>query len=272
MKSGSGSKRIHVGIGGWTYAPWRSEFYPPGLAQARELEYASSRLGAIEINATYYRSFQAASFAKWHDATPDGFIFSLKAPRFATHRKNLAQAGESVERFMQSGLSALGEKLGPIVWQLPPGKVFDAEDVSAFFSMLPRELDGQQVRHVLDARHRSFMSADYLNLARQHRVATVFTDADAYPSFADLTADLIYVRLMRCEEAIKTGYAPDALERWAQRAQMWADGGEPTDLPRVMSPEGGSSRPRPVFVFFINGAKLRAPAAACELQRCLAGG
>jgi uncharacterized protein YecE (DUF72 family) len=248
-------------VGGWTFEPWRGNFFPPGLPHSRELEYASRRLSAIEVNGTYYGTLKPASFKKWHDETPDGFVFSLKASRYATNRRVLAEAGESIQRFTESGIGELGDKLGPIVWQFMPGKVFEAGDFEAFLALLPKQVDGRALRHVVDVRHESFMSSDYLALARRYRVATVFTDADKFPSFADLTADFAYARLMMSEAGLETGYEEGALDAWAERARQWAAGGAPADLP-ALEEAPAQGKPRDVFVYFINGAKERAPAAA----------
>lgn len=255
---------IRVGVGGWTYAPWRDNFFPKGLPQSQELEYASRHLGAIEINGTYYRTQTPASFAKWRDETRAGFVFSVKASRYATNQRVLANAGESVERFVGSGLAELGDKLGPLVWQFMPTKKFDPEDFEAFLNLLPRSVGGLKLRHVMDVRHESFMSPGYLELARKHKVATVCADSDEYPSFADLTGDFVYARLMRAEPKVKTGYEEKSLDRWAERAQAWVAGDEPTDLPRV-DPAPAAKKPREVFMYFISGAKERAPAAAMAL-------
>ena len=255
--------RIRAGIGGWTYAPWRSNFYPAGLVQRRELEYASRHVTAIEVNGTFYGAQKPATYAAWRAETPDGFVFSLKAPRYATERNALAGAGSTIKGFIFGGLAELGDRLGPINWQLPERKVFDRDDVSAFFDLLPRELDGLRLRHVIEVRDASFACVEYVELARQHAVATVFTDSPEYPSFADVTSDFVYARL-RCSEAMQaTGYAPAALDAWARRAREWARGSEPDDLPRVAPPS--NSGERDVFVYFINGAKERAPAAAMAL-------
>jgi uncharacterized protein YecE (DUF72 family) len=256
--------RIRCGIGGWTYEPWRGNFYPAGLAHSKELGYASRQLTAIEVNATYYSTFKPATFAKWHDETPTGFVFSLKANRFATNRKVLAEAGSSIERFMDSGVSELGAKLGPIVWQFMPTKAFDAADFEAFLKLLPAKAGGVALRHALDVRHASFMTPRYLALARKYKCATVFTDSDDYPSFADLTGPFVYARLMRTQSKFKTGYPPKAISRWALAAQTWAKGGEPDDLPHVQAP-GIKTKPRDVFMFFISSAKEKAPAAAMAL-------
>lgn len=262
---GSVASGIRVGIGGWTYEPWRNNFYPEGLSQSQELPYASERLTAIEINGTYYRLQTPKTFAKWRDDTPEHFMFSLKAPRYATNRRVLAEAGEAIEAFVGSGLAELGDKLGPIVWQFAPTKAFDADDFEAFMQLLPRQAGRRELRHVLDVRHPSFMVPDYLALARRHRLATVFADSDEYPSFADITGDFVYARLMRGQARLKAGYGPQALDQWARHAQTWAEGGDPDDLPRIEPPTAAAGARRDVFMFFINGAKERAPAGAMAL-------
>ena len=261
------SNNIRVGVGGWTFEPWRDNFFPKGLAHAKELEYASRQLTAIEVNGTYYSTMKPASFKKWHDETPDDFMFSVKANRFATNRRVLGEAAESIARFTGSGLGELGQKLGPLVWQFMPTKQFDAEDFEAFLALLPKEADGHKLRHVMDVRHDSFKVPEYLALARKYHCATVFADSDKFPSFADLTADFVYARLMKSEEKIATGYAPDALDQWAAAARTWANGSEPDNLPRVepRGKAGKAGKARDVFVFFINGAKERAPAGAQAL-------
>lgn len=262
--------RVRVGIGGWTYAPWRDNFYPAKLVQRRELEYASRALTAIEVNGTYYGAQKPATYAKWRAETPDGFVFSLKAPRYATDRRVLAEAGRSVSDFVEGGLAELGDRLGPINWQFAPTKAFDAADFGAFLEQLPRTLDGRALRHVVEVRHPSFQCAQYVELARRHGVATVFTDSPKYPSFADLTGDFVYARLMRSEPGQSSGYPAAALDRWAARAEAWATGAEPDDLPRVLAPAPAATA-RDVFVYFINGAKERAPHAAMGLLKRLRG-
>ena len=259
-----GGSRIRVGVGGWTYEPWRNNFFPEGLPHSRELEYASRQLTAIEVNGTYYGTLKPASFKKWHDETPADFVFSLKASRYATNRRVLADAGESITRFVESGISELGQKLGPIVWQFMPGKVFEPQDFEAFLALLPASVDGQTLRHVVDVRHESFMTPEYLALARRYRVATVFADAEKFPSFADLSGDFVYARLMQSDAALATGYADAALDAWAERARRWAAGDAPADLPSLEAPANHCA-PRDVFVYFINGAKEQAPAAAMAL-------
>jgi uncharacterized protein YecE (DUF72 family) len=257
-----------VGIGGWTFEPWRGSFYPPGLPHSRELQHASRVLTAIEINGTYYSTQSPRSFARWRDETPDDFVFSLKANRFATNRRVLAGAGESVQRFIGSGIAELGPKLGPIVWQFAPTKQFDPADFGAFLALLPDQVDGLPLRHVMDVRHPSFMVPAYLALARRHRCATVFTDSDKFPSFADVTGEFVYARLMRSQAECATGYAGEVLGRWADVARDWARGMTPAGAPLV-EPAQDSGQARDVFVFFINGAKERAPAAAQALTGLL---
>lgn len=260
---------IRVGVGGWTYAPWRANFFPEGWPQHRELEYAAQRLTAIEINGTYYRTQKPESFAKWRDETPADFVFSVKASRYATNQRVLADAGEAVERFVNSGIAELGTKLGPIVWQFMATKRFDPVDFEAFLGMLPAQVDGLPLRHAMDVRHASFMAPEYLALARRYKVATVFADSDEYPSFADLTGDFVYARLMRTQAELDTGYPPAALADWAAHAKAWAGGAEPAALPRVEPPT--AAKKRDVFMFFISGAKERAPAAALALLERLGG-
>jgi uncharacterized protein YecE (DUF72 family) len=260
--------RIRVGVGGWVYEPWRETFYPADLAKARELEYLSRRVTAIEINATYYRTQTAASFAKWRDATPDDFVFSVKASRYATNRRVLAEAGESIERFVASGIVELGAKLGPIVWQFATTKVFDAEDFGAFLELLPARAGTIRLRHAMEVRHPSFMCREYVALARRHGVATVFADSDDYPSFADGTGDFVYARLMRTESAFETGYRPDGIATWAGRARAWSEGRAAEGLP-LLAPATGAAQARDVFLFFISGAKERAPAAAVAMLAAL---
>jgi uncharacterized protein YecE (DUF72 family) len=257
-----------VGIGGWTYEPWRAHFFPEGLAHSRELAYASRQVSAIEVNGTYYGLQKPATFAKWRDETPDDFVFSLKASRYTTNRRILAEAGDSIDRFVGSGLAELGRKLGPIVWQFAPNKQFEPEDFEAFLSLLPKAVDGQVLRHVLDVRHPSFMDRAYLKLVRKYKAATVFTDSDEYPSFADLTGPLVYARLMRAQAEVSTGYSASALKRWAGAAVTWAEGGQPAGLPLV-DDRPVPAKPREVFMFFINGAKENAPAAAMGLLKNL---
>ncbi len=260
---------IRVGIGGWNFEPWRESFYPAGWPQARELEYASRRLSVIEINSTYYGAQKPATFAKWRRETPEGFVFSVKGIRYATQRRVLAEGTESMRRFIGSGIAELGDKLGPLLWQLAPTHRFDAADLTAFLEQLPAQVDGLPLRHVMDVRHASFQSPDYLALARRFGVGTVFTESDDYPPIAEPTSDLVYARIMRTLEDEPLGCAPEVFPALAASAQAWASGGEPAGLPRIESTPATSAVPRDVFVFFISGAKARAPAAAMALRRAL---
>ena len=258
--------RIRVGIGGWTYEPWRDNFYPAKLPAARELAHASRQVTAIEVNGTYYSTMTAKSFERWFADTPDDFVFSLKANRFATNRRVLAEAGESIQRFIGSGLVRLEHKLGPLLWQFADSKKFDPVDFEAFLKLLPEDVEGRKLRHVLDVRNDSFMVPEFLALARKYRMAVVFTDSPKFPSFANLTTDFVYLRLMNAQSDVPTGYAPDALAAVAACAKAWADGGEPGGLPLVAGDTGApAAGSRDVFMFMINGAKERAPAAAVDL-------
>lgn len=254
---------IRVGIGGWTYAPWRDNFYPKGLVQRRELEYASRRLSAIEINGTYYGAQKPATYAKWAAEVPPGFVFSLKAPMRIVQARDLARTGGQVDAFLE-GIVALGDTLGPIVWQFDRGRRLRHDDFAAFLDLLPASAGGRALRHVLDVRDPGFVDADFLALARRHGCATVFTDSPEHPSFADVTAGFVYARLMRARAEVATGYPPAELDRWAERARAWASGDEPGDLPRI-GPPADRGKPRDVFVYFIAAAKERNPAAAMAL-------
>jgi uncharacterized protein YecE (DUF72 family) len=257
---------VRVGIGGWVFKPWRGEFYPEGLAQARELDYASRKLTAIEINGTFYSTQKPESFRKWAAETPDDFVFSLKGPRFTTHRRVLAEAGESVERFFSSGVAELKGKLGPILWQFHPGKKFEPDDFAAFLALLPQRLDGNTIRHAVEVRHESFLVPAFIALLRKFSVAVVLVESDKHPLIADVTGDFVYARLQRTSEKERTGYPSRALDAWAKRAQTFADGGAPDDLATI-APLTPSPAPatRDVFIYMISGAKVRAPAAAMAL-------
>ncbi len=258
---------IRVGIGGWTFVPWRDNFYPKGLVQRRELEYASHHLSAIEVNGTWYGAQKPATYAKWRDETPDGFVFSAKAPRRITMSRRLASTGAQVDAFL-GDIATLGDKLGPIVWQFDPGREPDREDFSEFLALLPEAIDGRTLRHVIDVRDHSFINGAFIELARRHRMATVFTDSTEHPSYADITADFIYARLMRSRSAVGTGYPDAELQHWAECAHTWASGGDPDDLPHITAPAPHAA-PRDVFVYFISSAKERNPAAAMALLRLL---
>jgi uncharacterized protein YecE (DUF72 family) len=258
---------IYVGVGGWTFEEWRGGFYPKGLPQKRELEYASRRLTATEINGTYYGSQKPESFARWHDETPDGFVFALKGPRFATNRRVLAEAGDSIGRFTDSGITRLGAKLGPINWQFMATKSFDAADFEAFLSLLPKNADGVTLRHAVEVRHASFACAGFVALCRRHDVAIVAGCDSEFPCIADVSTGFVYVRAMGTTEKEKTGYSRAAIARWAARAKAWEQGAAPDDLPLLAKP--AVKKRREVFLFVISGAKARNPAAAEALITAL---
>jgi uncharacterized protein YecE (DUF72 family) len=255
--------RIRTGIGGWTFPPWRGVFYPDGLRQADELAYASSKLGAIEINGTYYSLQKPASFAAWAAATPDDFVFAIKASRFCTNRKVLSDVGEAMDRFMGQGLTELGPKLGPILWQFMATKKYDPDDFAGFLALLPKELGGRPLRHCVEVRNASFATEAFVDLARSHNVAICASENPDYPLIADVTADFVYARLMRGRDEIETGYEAADLDAWATRLRAYSNGGSPPDLATLAPPPPAA--PRDVFAFFISAGKVRAPAAAVAL-------
>jgi uncharacterized protein YecE (DUF72 family) len=254
---------IRVGIGGWIFEAWRGDFYPKGLPKSRELFHASRALTTIEINSTFYSAQKPETFRRWADETPDNFVFSVKASRFAVNRRVLAEAGPSIERFVGGGIAELKTKLGPILWQFAPTKKFEPEDFENFLRLLPQEQDGIKLRHAIEARHTSFGVPEFVALARKFDVAIVVADSAKHPTFADVTADFVYARLQRADAAIATGYAAADIAKWAQRAEAWAQGGDAEGLPRVGTQ--ATKKKRDVFVYMINGAKERAPAAAQAL-------
>ena len=256
---------IRAGIGGWTFEPWRGAFYPPGTRQAGELAYASRKLATIEINGTYYSSQKPETFAKWAAESPDGFIFSVKASRFCTNRKVLADAGESIERFFAQGVSELGDRLGPILWQFMPTKAFNAPDMAAFLRLLPDELAGRSLRHCLEVRHPSFADAAFVELCRERRVAICLADHPTYPMIADVTGDFVYARLMCGADDNEACYPEPDLDIWAKRLVEFASGGVPADLPLLTSNAEVRKGDRDVFAYFISAGKVRAPAGAIAL-------
>ena len=266
MKSG----KIYCGVGGWTYEPWRGVFYPKGLPHARELEYAAEHLTSIEVNGTFYRTQAPKPFRDWASRVPDGFVFSLKGPRYAVNRRVLAEAGDSIKRFLDSGPTELGPYLGPLLWQFAPPKKFDEADFCKFLELLPKRFDGRALRHVVEVRHDSFKTPAFVALLRQFDIPVVFAEHATYPAIADVTGDLVYARLQKGEEKLKSGYAPKALDALAERAQSWAQGGEPKDLPKA-DKKAAPKKPRDVFVYFIHEAKVRAPAAAMGLIERVSG-
>ncbi len=244
---GRGTGRIRVGVGGWTFPPWRGGFYPEELPQKRELDYASRKLTSIEINGTYYGSQKPESFAKWHDETPDDFVFAVKGPRFTTNRKVLGEAEESVARFFNSGVLRLGDKLGPINWQFLPNKKFDPADFEAFLKLLPKRIEGRAIRHAVEVRHASFLAPEFTALARAHEVAAVIAGDSEFPRFAEPTAGFVYARIMGTAETEPAGYPADKLAAWAAQAQAWA------------------AAKRDVFLYVISGYKPHNPAAALAI-------
>lgn len=258
---------IRAGIGGWIFEPWRGTFYPEGLSKAKELNYAGQHLQTIEINSTYYGTQKPETFAKWAGQVPDGFIFSVKGNRFVTNRRVLAEAGESMERFIKSGLAELGDRLGPLIWQFAPTKKFDIEDFGAFLDLLPRKEAGLPLRHAVEVRNLSFIDPDFIALARKKDVAVVYAEHFDYPEIADVTSDFVYARLQKGNDNIETAYTADALDKWADRAKLWAEGSVPNDLPLAAPSEKSEKRPRDVFVYFIHEGKVRAPQAAQALAK-----
>jgi uncharacterized protein YecE (DUF72 family) len=257
--------RIRIGIGGWTYEPWRGVFYPDGLAQKRELEYASRKLNSIEINGTYYGLQKPASYVKWRDETPDGFIFALKGTRFITNRRVLADAGESIKSFFASGVTELKDKLGPINWQFPPFKKFDPEDFEAFLKLLPKTVDSVAIRHAVEVRHESFRLPAFVALVRKYGVAIIIAADSEYPQIADVTAPFVYIRIMGTSEKETLGYSGRALDLWTKRAEKWAVGDAPEGL-KTVGPHQPEKAGRDVFLYVISGFKERNPAAAMALM------
>ncbi|PRH87257.1 DUF72 domain-containing protein [Labrys okinawensis] len=257
--------QIRVGIGGWTFEPWRGSFYPADLTQKRELEYASRQVTAIEINGTYYGSQKPESFAKWHAETPDDFVFAMKANRFATNKKVLSDAGKSIDMFIGSGIVELKKKLGPINWQFMPTKKFDPADFEGFLKLLPKSHEGHALRHVVEVRHDSFKVPEFIELVRAYDVGIVLTDKAGFPHIHDVTAPFVYARLQAAKEDEEFGYSAAALDKWAERAKAWAKGGEPADLDKTSGKKPPQAAGRDVFVFMINGFKPKAPTAAKAL-------
>jgi uncharacterized protein YecE (DUF72 family) len=246
-----GEGRTRIGIGGWTYPPWRGVFYPDKLPQAKELEYASRQLGAIEINATFYGRQSPKSWGKWAETAPDGFQFAVKGSRYCVMKPKLAETGEGLAGFFAQGFAALGDKLGPILWQFAHYRRFDREDIAAFVKLLPDKVDGISLRHAIEPRHESYRDEQFFDLCRDRNIAVVLEDSDDYPTIEADTADFAYARYQRMREEVPTGYDTDALDGFAAKAREW------------------NAKGRDAYVFMINGAKVRAPAAALALQERL---
>lgn len=260
---------VYTGIGGWTFEPWRGVFYPDGLSHAKELEYAATYLTSIEINGTFYRTQTPATFHKWASEVPNGFKFSVKGVRYVTNRSVLAEAGDSIKRFIDSGVLELGDRLGPLLWQMSPYKKFDEADFGKFLELLPSQVGDQKLRHVVEVRHDSFKTPAFIALLRQFNVGIVYSEHETYTEIADLTSDFVYARLQKGDDSLATGYPPKALDAWAERLKVWAQGGQPDDLPRVDGKDA-PREPRDVFAYVIHEGKVRAPAAAMELIKRLA--
>jgi uncharacterized protein YecE (DUF72 family) len=258
---------IRAGIGGWNFEPWRGVFFPKGTPKTKELQYAAKAVTSIEVNGTFYSTFKPPTFQKWFAETPDNFVFALKANRFATNRKVLADAGPSIDRFLESGITELKQKLGPILWQLAHTKKFDPVDFEAFLALLPKSLDGLTLRHAIEPRHESFKTPKFVALARKYNVAIVYAHSKKYPAIPDPTANFVYCRLQESQEAVPTGYKPAALKKWAQAAKAWEAGGTPKGMTRVG--KAAPKKKRDVFVYFISGAKVRNPAAAMAFLKVL---
>ena len=242
---------IRTGIGGWTYPDWRKgTFYPEGLAQKRELEWASRQLSAIEINGTYHSLQKPESFRRWHDETPDGFKFAVKGSSYISNRKVLASTGEAMEKFFGQGLEELGDKLGPILWQLMGTKRFEANDIAAFLALLPRELKGRPLRYAIEAGHESFDCPEFLEIAREANVAVVYLEQEGRARIAERTADFSYLRCKNLVSEEPTGYPSEDIDRIGALCREWSADGD-------------------VFAFMINGSKERAPAAALALADSL---
>lgn len=286
--------QIRIGISGWRYPPWRGGFYPPGLAQARELDFASHQFPAIELNGSFYALQRPSSYERWAADTPDGFVFTVKAPRFITHVLRLRDARAAVANFLASGLFALGPKLGPILWQLPPSLPFDAEGLDAFLSLLPHDTDAAarlaaeresrmhgkelltpalpwRLRHALEVRHASFHHAECADLLRRHQVALVVADtAGRWPELGDATTDFMYLRLHGAQEMYASGYSDAQIDRWADRIRAWAAGGLPDDMDFAAAPvPADRATARDVFCFFDNTMKIHAPQNALRLAQRL---
>ncbi|HEY4356406.1 MAG TPA: DUF72 domain-containing protein [Acidobacteriaceae bacterium] len=283
---------IRIGISGWRYAGWRGRFYPPKLAQRRELEYAAEKFGSVEINGTFYSLQRPSSFRQWSQATPDGFVFAVKGSRFLTHMLKLRNAEQALANFFASGLLELGPKLGPILWQFPPQLRFETERFATFFQLLPRthgaaarlarkhddRLEDRAttrvapgtgartpIRHAIEIRHDTFVTAEFMALLRKHNIGLVVADTVAWPLLVDITSDFIYCRLHGSEELYVSGYEEEALEIWADRVVAWATG-QCAEGPRACD-KPVPETPRDVYVYFDNDAKVRAPFDAMNLQR-----
>ena len=283
---------IQIGISGWTYPPWRGVFYPKGLKQKDELPFAGRQFRTIEINGTFYGMQRPKSFNSWRDSTPEGFVFSLKAPRFITHMQRLRGVETSVANFLASGLLRLGPKLGPILWQFPPNLKFDPETFETFLALLPHDTEHaaalaqnhdskvngrnwcktdakRALRHAVEIRHESFRNRAFIALLRRYKIALVCADTVEWPRLMDLTTDFSYCRLHGSEQLYASGYDPAAIEAWANRVHLWSRGGEPANAERAGPPARPRKTGRDVFLYFDNDLKVKAPANAAQLVKRL---
>ena len=254
---------IYAGVGGWDYDPWRGTFYPAGLAKAKQLDFAARKLTAIEINATYYKLQKPELFARWAKTVPEGFKLAIKASRFCSNRKVLGEAGEAIAKFCAQGFTELGDKLGPILWQFMGTKKFEPDDFRAFLALLPAEIAGLPIRHVVEPRHESFATPEFVAMCREANVGIVFEESDEYPCIADLSGDFSYARIQKAREEEPNGYADSELDHWAEMAKAWSRGESPPGLCYCAEPV--RTGPRDVYLFFISAAKVRNPAAALAL-------
>ena len=259
--------KIRAGMGGWTFEPWRGTFYPDKLPHAKELTYAAEHVPTIEGERNVFTGRRLPPPSRSGPAkTPDGFVFALKGPRYAVNRRVLAEAGDSIKRFIDSGPLELGDKLGPILWQFAPTKKFDAADFGAFLDLLPHKVGSAALRHVVEVRHDSFCTPEFVAMARAHQVPIVYAEHATYPAIADVTGDFIYARLQKGKDEVKTGYPAKALDAWAKRFLTWSEGGYPADVPLIDAKSKPAKKPRDAFVYFIHEGKVRAPHAAMALM------
>ena len=292
---GLNHQQLRIGISGWRYAGWRGKFYPSDLPQRRELEFAGSTFNTVEINGSFYSLQLPSSYRRWRDATPPDFVFAVKGGRFITHMKKLRGVEAALANFFASGVLALRDKLGPILWQLPPNLGFDADRLQEFFSLLPRtataaaalakkhdeklktrayakidpDAPKYPLRHAIEVRHQSFMTPKFFELLRQENIAFVFADtAGKFPYAEDLTADFVYIRLHGAEQLYVSGYDDRALNWWADRIKLWRKGRQPRDA-KLVGVAGNDSRARDVYVYFDNDAKVHAPFDAIRLSERL---
>jgi uncharacterized protein YecE (DUF72 family) len=262
--------KIRVGLSGWSYKEWRGDFYPSDLPQADELTYAAARFPSLEINRTFYSLVTPQTLRTWYEATPYDFRFAVKGSRFITHNKKLANIEGPMDRFLESGLTQLKHKLGPILWQLGPNLRFDPARVEGFLTGLPRKLGKRRLLHALEPRHPSFFVPEMARLARHHNVAIALSHSSAWPYTEEITAGFVYVRLHGPRELYGSAYTEPELEDWAERISAWSRGSEPDDARRLTDLEPPPRQSRDVYVYFDNDSGGHAPRDAQALIRLLA--